>query len=80
MNDYKESGAEVDNSRELSDFHDSKWHRDEFYSNGLDDIGQSSEEYYSSEEKSLVRKIDWMLMPIICALDFLQVKCHPHFA
>ncbi|KAI8357357.1 major facilitator superfamily domain-containing protein [Choanephora cucurbitarum] len=62
----------MDNSRELSDYHDSKWHRDEFYSNGLDDIGQSSEEYYSSEEKALVRKIDWMLMPIICALDFLQ--------
>ncbi|KAI8364619.1 major facilitator superfamily domain-containing protein [Blakeslea trispora] len=72
MNDYKESGAEIDNSRELNDYHDSKWHRDEFYSSGSDDVGQNSENYYSSEEKSLVRKIDWLLMPIICLLDFLQ--------
>lgn len=28
----------------------------------------------SAEEKALVRKIDFFLMPLICTIDFLQVK------
>jgi hypothetical protein len=28
----------------------------------------------SMEEKSLVRKIDFLLMPVVCTINFLQVK------
>ncbi|KAI8079018.1 major facilitator superfamily domain-containing protein [Gilbertella persicaria] len=65
-------GLELDAAKELEDYQESKWHRDGFYNNGIDDMAYNSENEYSSEEKSLVRKIDWMLMPIICTLDFLQ--------
>jgi hypothetical protein len=51
-----------------------KWqysgNRDDFYSVSSDAIHETD---YSSEEKALVRKIDWLILPIICTLDFLQV-------
>lgn len=30
----------------------------------------------TKEEKALIRKIDFFIMPIICVIDFLQVKVH----
>ena len=32
----------------------------------------------SMEEKALVRKIDFFLMPIICMINFLQVRIRCH--
>lgn len=54
---------------------DTKWlysgNRDDFYSISS---FQNERSEYSSEEKALVRKIDLLLMPLICTLDFLQVN------
>ncbi len=43
--------------------------------NNRDDIftADSRNEGYSVEERALVRKIDFLILPIICTLDFLQV-------
>ncbi|CEP15329.1 hypothetical protein [Parasitella parasitica] len=53
--------------------HEPKWrysgNRDDFYSVCSDN---ANGRVYSKEEKALVWRIDWMIMPIICILDFLQ--------
>jgi hypothetical protein len=41
-------------------------------------IYHDEDEPMSVEERSLVRKIDFFIMPIICIIDFLQVKTRIH--
>jgi hypothetical protein len=64
--------VELNSADKDIDQHDSKWqytgNRDDFYSVSTHD------QAYTQEEKALVRKIDLFIMPIICALDFLQVN------
>jgi len=38
--------------------------------------GQNAEEEFRLEEKKLVRKIDWILMPILTITLGLQVRLH----
>ncbi|KAI7907698.1 major facilitator superfamily domain-containing protein [Cokeromyces recurvatus] len=64
---------EPSDPRIREEHHEMKWqysgNRDDFYSISSDPIRQRE---YSAEEKALVRKIDLMVLPIICTLDFLQ--------
>lgn len=65
---------------------DTKWQ----YTGNRDDFHNASanttlDPEYSEEEKILLKKIDLFVMPIVCMLDFLQVKTkknisasHPH--
>lgn len=58
---------------ELENHHNDKnWQ----YSRNRDDLFSAQADLndldYSDEEKSLVRKIDFLVLPIICTLDFLQ--------
>lgn len=74
-NDSRNPTVELENVQTVDSMpHETKWqysgNRDEFYSASSD---TENERDYSDEEKALVRKIDWMIMPIICMLDFLQV-------
>lgn len=75
-NDSRNPIVELENAQTVDSMtHETKWqysgNRDDFYS-ASEDTGY--ERGYSDEEKALVRKIDWMIMPIICILDFLQVQ------
>ncbi|KAI8967803.1 major facilitator superfamily domain-containing protein [Mycotypha africana] len=62
----------------MTETNDDKWHynggnREDFYSNASSTSGDQAHSIrYSAEEKALVRKIDFMIMPMICVLDFLQ--------
>lgn len=57
-------------------YNDKNWQ----YSRNREDIfsvaADLKELDYSEEEKALVRKIDFLILPIICTLDFLQVNTH----
>ncbi|KAI9482967.1 MAG: major facilitator superfamily domain-containing protein [Benjaminiella poitrasii] len=70
---YGSSIHEPANVRTRNERHEMKWqysgNREDFYSISSDSTRGHE---YSSEEKALVRKIDVMILPIICTLDFLQ--------
>ncbi len=74
LSDARTPIVELESTKDIDNEHETKWqyagNRDEFYSASSDTI---QDEVYSSEEKALVRKIDLLIMPMICALDFLQV-------
>lgn len=67
--------VELETTKDIDYEHETKWqyagNRDEFYNASSDNM---QDEVYSSEERALVRKIDLLVMPMICALDFLQVN------
>ncbi|CEI90193.1 hypothetical protein RMCBS344292_04523 [Rhizopus microsporus] len=67
-NRYPSPGLEI----ETPPFQDKPWqytrNRDDMF-HGVADINVQD---YSTEEKALVRKIDLLVLPIICTLDFLQ--------
>lgn len=72
LNDSRRPTVELHSAKEMDmDVHEAKWHysgnREEFYSVSTYD------QEYTREEKALLRKIDWFIMPVICTLDFLQV-------
>ncbi|CAO0795083.1 unnamed protein product [Mucor circinelloides] len=73
-NDSRSPIVELESAQTVDSMaHETKWqysgNRDDFYSVSSD---TGYERGYSDEEKALVRKIDWMIMPTICILDFLQ--------
>lgn len=74
LNESRTPIVELGTAKEIDSNHETKWqytgNRDEFYSVSSETM---QDEVYSSEEKALVRKIDLLVMPMICALDFLQV-------
>lgn len=75
-NDSRSPIVELESAQTVDSMaHETKWqysgNRDDFYSVSSD---TGYERGYSDEEKALVRKIDWMIMPTICILDFLQVQ------
>lgn len=59
---------------ETPPFQDKSWqytrNRDDIF-HGVIDVNVQD---YSTEEKALVRKIDLLVLPIVCTLDFLQVN------
>lgn len=51
-------------------------HHNQYDTETIDQYGMYREDQdvpMSMEEKSLVKKIDFFLMPLICIIDFLQV-------
>lgn len=74
MNESRTPIVEMETAKEMDSQNETKWqytgNRDEFYSVSSETM---QDEVYSSEEKALVRKIDLLVMPMICILDFLQV-------
>lgn len=74
--DTRKGILELSTIKTTDSHHDTKWqyagNREDFYNSFASDTTHDQE--YSDEEKQLVRKIDWFVMPIICTLDFLQVN------
>lgn len=74
--DTRKAMLELNTIRTTDSHQGTKWqytgNRDDFYNSSASEA--THEQEYSEEEKLLVKKIDWFIMPIICTLDFLQVN------